>query len=87
MLRGSAPASLIAALDVGTGKVIATDVARNDSGLFIEFLDQLDEQIDPDLAIHVVLDNGSSHRSRATKQWFAEHLGSWSITPRSTHHG
>lgn len=66
-------ASLIAALDVATGKVTATDVARNNSAHFIEFLTQIDESIDPALAIHVVLDNGSSHRSKATKQWFAEH--------------
>ena len=66
-------ASLIAALDVATGKVTATDVPRNNSEHFIEFLDQLDEQIDPALAVHVVLDNGSSHRSKATKKWFAEH--------------
>lgn len=66
-------ASLIAALDVSTGKVTATDVARNNSAHFIEFLTQIDESIDPELAIHVVLDNGSSHRSKATKQWFAEH--------------
>jgi transposase len=61
-------ASLIAALDVATGKVTATDVARNDSAHFIEFLTQLDESIDPALAIHVVLDNGSSHRSKATQK-------------------
>ncbi len=66
-------ASLIAALDVATGKVTATDVARNDSVHFIEFLEQIDASIDPDLAIHVVIDNGSSHRSKATKKWFVEH--------------
>ena len=66
-------ASLIAALDVATGKVTATDVARNNSVNFIEFLEQIDTSIDPELAIHVVLDNGSSHRSKLTKQWFVEH--------------
>ena len=66
-------ASLIAALDVATGKVTATDVTRNDSAHFIEFLDQIETSIDPNLAIHVVLDNGSSHRSKATKKWFVEH--------------
>ena len=66
-------ASLIAALDVATGKVAATDVTRNDSAHFIEFLEQIEDSIDPDLAIHVVLDNGSSHRSKATKKWFAQH--------------
>ena len=71
--RRHGTASLIAALDVATGKVTATDVARNDSVHFIEFLTQIDASIDPALAIHVVLDNGSSHRSKATKKWFSEH--------------
>jgi transposase len=66
-------ASLIAALNVATGKVTATDVTRNDSAHFVEFLEQIDASIDPTLAIHVVIDNGSSHRSKATKTWFAEH--------------
>ena len=66
-------ASLIAALDVATGKVTAADVTRNDSAHFIEFLEHLETLIDPELAIHVVLDNGSSHRSKATKKWFAGH--------------
>ena len=66
-------ASLIAALDVATGGVAATDVAHNDSAHFIEFLEQIETSIDPDLAIHVVLDNGSSHRSKTTKTWFADH--------------
>jgi transposase len=66
-------ASLLAALDVATGKVRATDIAKNDSVTFISFLDEIDKSIDEDLAIHVVLDNGSSHTSKATKAWFAEH--------------
>ena len=61
-------ASLIAALDVATGKVTANHVTRNDSAQFIEFLQQIDESIDPDLAVHVVIDSGSSHRSKATKK-------------------
>lgn len=66
-------ASLLACLDVGTGKVHGRDIARNDSVHFIAFLEDLEQKIDPDLEIHVVLDNGSSHTSRATKAWFAEH--------------
>ena len=42
-------------------------------GTFHRVLEQIDAAIDPDLAIHVVIDNGSSHRSRATKKWFVEH--------------
>jgi transposase len=71
--RRHGTASLIAAMDVATGKVTATDVARNDSVHFIEFLAHIDASIDPGLAIHVVLDNGSSHRSKATRKWFTEH--------------
>jgi transposase len=66
-------ASLIAALDVATGKVAAVDVERNDSVHFIEFLAQIEDSIDPGLAIHIVIDNGSSHRSKATKKWLTEH--------------
>ena len=66
-------ASLIAALDLATGKVTAGVVAPNDSVPVIEFLDQLEASIDPALAIHLVIDNGSSHRSKATKKWLAEH--------------
>jgi transposase len=66
-------ASFIAALDVATGKVTAVDVDRNDSINFIAFLGKIEESIDPTLTIHVVLDNGSSHRSKATRKWLADH--------------
>jgi transposase len=66
-------ASLVAALDVATGKVTASDIARNDSAHFIAFLEELEESIEASLAIHVVLDNGSSHVSKATRASFASH--------------
>ncbi len=66
-------ASLVASLDITTGKVRARDIARNDSVTFISFLEEIDESIEASLAIHVVLDNGSSHTSKATRAWFAEH--------------
>jgi len=67
-------ASLAASLDVTTGKVRARDIARNYSVTFITFLTEIDESIEQSLAIHVVLDNGStSHISKATRAWLAEH--------------
>jgi len=60
-------------MDVATGKVTTNDVARNDSAHFIEFLEQIEASIEATPAIHVVLDNGSSHRSKATKKWLSEH--------------
>jgi transposase len=39
----------------------------------IQFLTTLDQHTDPNLTIHLVLDNGSSHTSKATKKWLREH--------------
>jgi transposase len=71
--RRHGTASFIAALDVHTGEVRGQDVDRNDAAHFIEFLVELDATIDPALAIHLVLDNGSSHVAKATKAWLDEH--------------
>jgi transposase len=71
--RRHGTASLIAAFDVVTGKVHANDIARNNSVTFIGFLEEIDERIENNLAIHVVMDNGSSHTSKATKAWLANH--------------
>jgi transposase len=65
--------SIIAALHVHTGQVITERITRNDSATFIQFLTMLDQAIDPGLTIHLVLDNGSSHTSKATKKWLREH--------------
>src|SRR5487761_1433576 len=66
-------ASLLASLDVATGKVTAKDIVRNDSVTFIAFLKEIDASIEDLLSIHVVMDNGSSHTSKATKAWLSEH--------------
>jgi transposase len=67
-------ASLFAALDVHTGEVLAEPIpGKNNSVNFCGFLDDIDRAVDPALAIHVILDNGSSHGSKYTKAWFAAH--------------
>ena len=65
--------SIIAALNVHSGEVLTERIAKNDSVTFIRFLTMLDEHTDPNLTIHLVLDNGSSHTSKATKKWLREH--------------
>lgn len=65
--------SIVAALDVATGQVIVEPVARNDSAAFTGFLHRLDQCIDPRLNIRLVMDNGSSHTSRATRAWITAH--------------
>jgi transposase len=71
--RRHGTASIVAALDVHAGTVVAEPIARNDSAHFTEFLAHLDASTDAGLDIHLILDNGSSHVSKATKAWLAEH--------------
>lgn len=71
-------ASLHAALDVHNGEVLAAPIpdkahGGNNSVNFCAFLDDIERAVAPDLAIHVVLDNGSSHVSKHTKKWFEDH--------------
>ena len=46
---------------------MAEPAARNDSAAFTGFLHRLTQCIDPRLNIRIVMDNGSSHTSRATR--------------------
>lgn len=67
-------ASLFAALNVHSGQVLGEEIpGKNDSVNFCEFLDQIERTTDPSIEIHVVLDNGSSHKSKYTKAWFSKH--------------
>jgi DDE superfamily endonuclease len=79
--------SIIAALEAATGQVITEPITRNDSAAFTGFLHRLDQCTDPRLTIHLVMDNGSSHTSRATRAWIAAHPGSPSPTRPSMHRG
>ncbi len=63
--------SILAAMNVTTGEVIAERIHRNDSQTFIRFLSMLHQMIPRHLRIHLIMDNGSSHTSRATRAWLA----------------
>lgn len=63
---------LFAALDVHAGEVAHETKDRNRSADFIAFLQRLDERTPAGLTLHLVLDNGSSHVAKATKQWLAD---------------
>jgi transposase len=65
--------SLMAAMNVVDGTVLGKIIARNDSATFTEFLTEIDQVIPRHLDIHLVLDNGSSHTSKATRKWLAAH--------------
>jgi putative transposase len=63
--------SLLAALEVHSGEVHGRCIERNNSRAFIGFLGALLRRY-PGQELHVILDNGSSHRSRETSAWVAK---------------
>src|SRR4030081_2918883 len=64
--------SLLAGIDLLTGKVHALVKDRHRSREFIEFLKLLDTAYPAHTAIHLILDNHSAHISKETKAWLAE---------------
>ena len=65
--------SLFAALDVATGKVIGETHRRHRSIEFKRFLDRIDHEVPPDLGVHIVVDNSSTHKTPLVKRWQLRH--------------
>ena len=63
--------SLLAGIDLLTGKVHACVENRHRSREFVGFLKQLDNVYPTDTAIKLLLDNHSAHISKETKAWLA----------------
>jgi len=67
--------ALFAALDVATGSVIGKCHRRHRHQEFIKFLDHVDAALvrEPNVSVHVVLDNYGTHKTPAVKRWFLRH--------------
>jgi transposase len=65
--------SLYAALDLTTGKVIGRLHSRHRAIEFKRFLQTLDREVPADLAVHLVLDNASTHKTPLIKRWLLAH--------------
>ncbi|MDX8056785.1 IS630 family transposase [Lentzea sp. BCCO 10_0798] len=65
--------SLYAALDITTGKVIGRLHARHRAIEFKKFLIAIDKEVPADLAVHLVMDNVSTHKTPVIKRWLAAH--------------
>src|SRR5271165_3553794 len=63
--------SLLAGIDLVTGKVHALVKDRHRSCEFIEFLQLIDSAYPASTAIKIILDNHSAHTSKETKAWLA----------------
>jgi transposase len=64
---------LFAALNTATGKVIGHLSAQHRAVDFRDFLDQIDRQTEPGLAIHVICDNFSAHKAPVVHKWLLAH--------------
>ncbi|SFR30125.1 DDE superfamily endonuclease, partial [Lentzea waywayandensis] len=62
-----------AALDITTGKVIGRLHARHRAIEFKKFLIAIDKEVPADLAVHLVMDNVSTHKTPVIKRWLAAH--------------
>lgn len=71
--RRAGTSSLYAALDITTGKVIGSLHARHRAIEFKKFLASIDREVPPELDVHVILDNSSTHKTPAIRKWLTAH--------------
>ncbi len=71
--------TLIAALDAKVGAVIGRCYPRHRTVEFLDFLEEIDRRVPSELAVHVILDNYITHKTKAVQSWLIQH-------PRYTFH-
>jgi transposase len=71
--------NLYAALDVASGWVISDLTERHRSEEFRRFLNLVNRNVPAELAVHVIVDNSSTHKTPAIHRWLVRH-------PRFTFH-
>jgi transposase len=71
--KRSGTSSLYAALDLTTGKVIGRLHSRHRAIEFKQFLQAIDREVPDEMAVHLVLDNSSTHKTPAIQRWLAAH--------------
>jgi transposase len=65
--------NLYAALDVASGNVITEMTARHRAVEFRRFLARIDQAVPAELAVHVICDNSSTHKTPAIQRWLVAH--------------
>lgn len=65
--------TLFAALDVATGEVIHQCLPRHRHQEFLRFIRAVEQQVDPSLDVHFVLDNYATHKHPKVQAWLARH--------------
>jgi transposase len=64
--------TLFAALNAKSSEVITQFHQRHRSAQFREFLDLIEAQVPPDLDVHIIMDNYSTHKTALIRNWFAK---------------
>jgi len=67
--KRSSTSSLYAALDLTSGKVIGALHSGHRAIEFKKFLQTIDREVPPELDVHLVLDNSSTHKTPAIRKW------------------
>jgi transposase len=71
--KRSGTSSLFAALDIASGKVIGSLHARHRTIEFKKFLAQIDAAVPPELDVHLILDNYTTHKTKEVQRWLLAH--------------
>jgi transposase len=65
-------AAVTAPTDVKAGTVIGQCMPRHRAQEFRKFLDEVERNVPVGLDVHIVMDNASSHKTQAIRNWFAK---------------
>jgi transposase len=65
--------TLFAALNMLDGKVIGQCLPRHRSKEFVKFLGTINHNTQPELDLHLIVDNYSTHKSPLVKRWLKRH--------------
>jgi transposase len=65
--------TLFAALSYLDGKIISRTTERHTHAEWLAFLQQLDRETPPELALHLIIDNYATHKHPKVKKWLAAH--------------
>jgi transposase len=71
--RRAGTSSLFAALDIASGRVIGSLHARHRTVEFMKFLRHIDAAVPAELDVHLILDNYTTHKTKAVQRWLAAH--------------
>ena len=64
-------ATLYAALDVATGRVLTRCTKRHRHQEFLSFLRQIEKSVPKTLDVHLIVDNYATHKHQQVRRWLS----------------